>query len=513
MDDFNNNYTPEPRGDDHNEPQQPMAEQQAPAAEQQPVAEQQTPPAVQQPIEPPQAEEPRTPFQTPVQAPVYRQAPPSADGAGFGQTQQPPFGAQQAPPQPPQKKKRRGNGVVIALCSVAAACLLFAGGAVIGHVVSGGGGTGGTSPGVSAGNMPTVTISQTPDLDPDNYDVVNGMAGEEIYKKVNPSIVSVIATSLESGGTGSGVIMTEDGYIITNNHVVEGADAVAVQLADGTRLEAKVIGADEKTDLAVLKVEPESALTPAEFGNSDELQPGEYAYALGSPGGLELANTITGGRISAINRDITIDDRVMTLIQTDASINPGNSGGALINKFGQVVGITSAKLGISYYEGLGFAIPMNTAKEIVDQLIATGYIAGRPSIGITGYNVSEQTAQYNNVPQGVYVKSVDERANAYNEGLQAGDIITEVNGQAITTMDEINAVKEEKQAGDKLSLKVYRMSTGKIVSLTITLTDEHDLEGASPSEQQAQQQPQQGGRGDNGYSQYDEDPFSYFFGY
>ncbi|MDY3618127.1 S1C family serine protease [Agathobaculum sp.] len=505
MNEFDNNgYTPEPRGDEHTEQTAPQAgANQQQAYEPQQAAE---PAQAPQNTAPPVDEQPpRTPYQTPV-----REQPPYQQQTPYQAYQSQQAGAQPEPPQPP-KKKKRGNGPVIALCSVAAACLLFAGGALIGGLAGGGSDGGAAAPAFGNSNMPTVSISKTPDLDPDNYDVVNGLAGEEIYKKVNPSIVSVISTSLESGGTGSGVIMTEDGYIITNNHVIEGADAVAVQLSDGTRLEAKVIGADEKTDLAVLKVEPESALTPAEFGNSDELQPGEYAYAIGSPGGLELANTITGGRISAINRDITIDDRVMTLIQTDASINPGNSGGALINKYGQVVGITSAKLGISYYEGLGFAIPMNTAKEIVDELISNGYIAGRPSIGITGYNVSEQTAQYNNVPQGVYVKSVDERAAAYNEGLQPGDIITKVNGKTITTMDEINAVKEEKKAGEKLSVQVYRMSTGKLIDLTITLTDEHDLAGDSPSEQQAQQPPEQGGRGDNGYSQYDDDPFSYFF--
>ena len=274
----------------------------------------------------PRAEEPRTPYQTPVQHPAY-QAPyqaPHAEPAGQ--------------PQPPKKKKGRGKGIVIGLCSVAAACLLFAGGAVIGHIVSNNGGApaGG---GTTAGSMPTVQISDTPEYDPDNYDVVNGLAGEEIYKKVSPSIVSVIAT----GGSGSGVIMSEDGYIITNNHVVEDAEQVMVQLSDGTQMPAEIIGTDEQTDLAVLKVEPDGTLTAAEFGNSDELQPGEYAYALGSPGGVQFANTITGGRISAINRDVTINDRVMTLIQTDASINPGNSGGALINKYGQVVGITSCQ--------------------------------------------------------------------------------------------------------------------------------------------------------------------------
>lgn len=516
MDEFNVNPTPEQQGENNTEqPKAYRAETEA-----QPQAEYQPP--VQQAQEPPQAapqpapEEPRTPYQTPVQHPVFRaQAEQPQQAQPYG-SQQPPFGSHQAeygepvypnaaPPagKPPKKKKK--SGVVIGLCSVAAACLLFAGGALVGNLWNGQQDGGRVTQAFGKADMPTVTISEKPNLDPDNYDVVNGLAGEEIYKKVNPSIVSVISTALDGGGSGSGIIMTEDGYIITNNHVVADADAVTVQLNDGSQLSAKIIGTDEKTDLAVLKVEPKSALTAAEFGDSDQLQPGEYAYAIGSPGGVELANTITGGRISAINRDITIDDRVMTLIQTDASINPGNSGGALINKYGQVVGVTSAKLGISYYEGLGFAIPINTAKDIVDELIANGFIAGRPSIGITGENISAQRAQYNNVPQGVYVHSIDERAAAYSEGLQSGDIITEVNGQTITTMDEINAIKEELKAGDKLKVKVYRMASGKTVDLTITLTDEHDLSDDS-NQQNNQLLPEPG---DNGYSQ--QNPFSNYF--
>ena len=506
MDDFKNSNTPEQSGDYDMQPQQPAeqniesqpqaAEQPQQAAEQQPAQE----PAAQQP------EEPRTPYQMPVQHPEYQ--PPRADA--FDAAQQPfqePLGGEQPP-----KKKKHGKAVVIGLCSVAAACLLFAGGALIGHLVSGDGGSA-VSASASTGDTPTVQISSVPELDPDNYDVVNGLAGEEIYKKVSPSIVSVISTTASGVGSGSGVIMSSDGYIITNQHVVVDADQVTVQLSDGTQLQTEVVGMDEQSDLAVLKVEPESELTAAEFGDSDALQPGEYAYAIGSPGGVQFANTITGGRISAINRDVTINDRVMTLIQTDASINPGNSGGALINKYGQVVGITSAKLSSSAFsdtsiEGMGFAIPINNAKEIVDELIANGYVAGRPSLGITGRNLTAQEAMSANVPQGVYVYSVDERANAANEGLLAGDIITAVEGNEITTMDEINAVKEEMKAGDKLDITVYRMSAGKFIDLTITLTDQHDLSDDSTATQSETGQ----GQGENGYSQYDQNPFYYFFG-
>ena len=410
------------------------------------------------------------------------------------------------PPQPPKKHKRHGRAVVIGLCSVAAACLLLAGGALIGHLVYTGDGNV-VSASAETGDTPTVQLNSTPDLDPDNYDTVNGLAGEEIYKKVSPSIVSVISTMANGTGSGSGVIMSTVGCVITNNHVVEGAQGVTVQLSDGKQYEATIVGTDEQTDLAVIKVEPEEELTAAEFGNSDELQPGEYAYAIGSPGGVQFANTITGGRISAINRDVTINDRVMTLIQTDASINPGNSGGALINKYGQVVGITSAKLSSSAFgeasiEGMGFAIPINTAKEVVDELIANGYVVGRPSIGITGQNVESADGSI----AGVQVYSIDSRAKAASEGLQVGDVITAVNGTPTPTMDDVNEIKEDMKAGDKITLTVYRLSTGKTLNLTVTLTDAHDLEGEDPEAEQSTQNSQSGS---SQYPQY-QNPFSYF---
>lgn len=500
MDDFNkNNQTPNEHGEAYTDSQQPSEAQQQ-AYEQ---------PATQTPEQ--QSAEPRTPFQTPVQHPDYvapqQRADFNAQQDGAPQYTVPPqYQNGAVPPQPPKKHKRHGRAVVIGLCSVAAACLLFAGGALIGHLVYTGDGNV-VSASAETGDTPTVQLNSTPDLDPDNYDTVNGLAGEEIYKKVSPSIVSVISTMANGTGSGSGVIMSSDGYIITNNHVVEGAQSVTVQLSDGKQYEATIVGTDEQTDLAVIKVEPEEELTAAEFGNSDELQPGEYAYAIGSPGGVQFANTITGGRISAINRDVTINDRVMTLIQTDASINPGNSGGALINKYGQVVGITSAKLSSSAFgeasiEGMGFAIPINTAKEVVDELIENGYVAGRPSIGITGQNVESADGSI----AGVQVYSIDSRAKAASEGLQVGDVITAVNGTPTPTMDDVNEIKEDMKAGDKITLTVYRLSTGKTLNLTVTLTDAHDLEGEDPEAEQSTQNSQSGS---SQYPQY-QNPFSYF---
>ena len=529
MDDFNmNNKTPLNSSDQNNEQpaaetrntapqseqpaqapqseqpmQQPQAEQpaQAPQSEQpmqQPQAEQ---PAQAPQSEQPQAEEPRTPFQTPVQHPEFRQA---QQQTGFGEV--PPMS--QKPHTP--KNKKHSRGLALGLCGVAAACLLFAGGAVVGNMAFGGNANSdsGTSASTSD-SAPTLQINSKPESDSsnssDNYDTADGMAGEDIYKKVNPSVVSVISTTSEGTGSGSGVIMSKDGYIITNNHVVDGAQSVSVQLSDGTSLDAEIIGTDEQTDLAVIKVTPTSDLTAAEFGDSDELEPGEYAYAIGSPGGVQFANTITGGRISAINRDLTVNDRVMTLIQTDASINNGNSGGALINKYGQVVGITSAKLsgnafGSATVEGMGFAIPINTAKDIVDELIQNGYVSGRPSIGITGQNVESADGKVS----GVQVYSIDSSAKAASEGLQVGDVITAVDGTPTPDMDKVNELKQDKKAGDKLTLSVYRISTGKTLNITITLTDSHDLEGDDPNAQTQQSQSSQNDNSqqNDGYGSY-----------
>ena len=500
MDDFNmNNKTPLNSSDQNNE--QPAAETrntapqneqpaQAPQSEQpmqQPQAEAEQPAQAPQ-SEQPQAEEPRTPFQTPVQHPEFHQA---QQQTGFGEV--PPMS--QKPHTP--KDKKHSRGLALGLCGVAAACLLFAGGAVVGNMAFGGNANSDSGASASTSDSaPTLQINSKPTSDSsnssDNYDTADGMAGEDIYKKVNPSVVSVISTTSEGTGSGSGVIMSKDGYIITNNHVVDGAQSVSVQLSDGTSLDAEIIGTDEQTDLAVIKVTPTSDLTAAEFGDSDELEPGEYAYAIGSPGGVQFANTITGGRISAINRDLTVNDRVMTLIQTDASINNGNSGGALINKYGQVVGITSAKLsgnafGSATVEGMGFAIPINTAKDIVDELIQNGYVSGRPSIGITGQNVESADGKVS----GVQVYSIDSRAKAASEGLQVGDVITAVDGTPTPDMDKVNELKQDKKAGDKLTLSVYRISTGKTLNITITLTDSHDLEGNDPNAQTQQSQSSQ----------------------
>lgn len=419
-----------------------------------------------------------------------------------------------------RKNRKFGRKPVLIAGSIAAACVLLVGGIAIGSSMSDGADNNSSSVSATAvnSNLPSVNISSPSATSTSAND---GLSGEEIYAKVSPSVVSIQAVNLTSGegGTGSGVIMSADGYIITNNHVVVDEntgvqqDKITVYMSDGTSFPAEVIGLDEQTDLAVLKIGPAgTTLTPAEFGDSNSLLVGEEVYAIGSPGGLDLANTITGGHISALNRDITIDDRVMSLIQTDAAINPGNSGGALINKYGQVIGITSAKLGISYYEGLGFAIPMDTVKPIVDELIQNGYIAGRPQIGISGQNVSEQQSAAYGIPQGVRVINVDSRSNAAAAGIQANDIITGINGTEVTDMDGVNAVKDELSAGDKITLTLYRMSTGKTFTVSFALNDQHDLQGNDPALAQESEQSQYS-QGQDGQQYYNQNPFNYFFGW
>lgn len=419
-----------------------------------------------------------------------------------------------------RKNRKLGRKPVLIAGSIAAACVLLVGGIAIGSSMSGGADNNSSSVSATSvnSNLPSVNISSPSATSTSAND---GLSGEEIYAKVSPSVVSIQAVNLTSGegGTGSGVIMSADGYIITNNHVVVDEntgvqqDKITVYMSDGTSFPAEVIGLDEQTDLAVLKIgSAGTTLTPAEFGDSNSLLVGEEVYAIGSPGGLDLANTITGGHISALNRDITIDDRVMSLIQTDAAINPGNSGGALINKYGQVIGITSAKLGISYYEGLGFAIPMDTVKPIVDELIQNGYIAGRPQIGISGQNVSEQQSAAYGIPQGVRVINVDSRSNAAAAGVQANDIITGINGTEVTDMDGVNAVKDKLSAGDKITLTLYRMSTGKTLTVSFALNDQHDLQGNDPALAEESEQSQYS-QGQDGQQYYNQNPFNYFFGW
>ena len=282
---------------------------------------------------------------------------------------------------------------------------------------------------------------------------------------------------LEEGESeGSGIIYSEDGYIITNNHVIEEAvdsnsATVTITLNDGTEYEAEIIGRDETTDLALLKIDAKG-LNAAKFGNSDELQVGELAVAIGNPLGSEFAGSVTAGYISALDRTLTIDSTTYKLIQTDAAINPGNSGGALVNAKGEIIGINSAKISSTGVEGLGFAIPINEALEIIEQLKVTGKII-RPYIGIYGLDLDETTARRNKLVEGVYVYQVYTNTPAQKAGISRGDIIVGIDGKDVTTKQELNEIKNSKNIGDTVELKLYR--NGKYETIKVTLDSDENV--------------------------------------
>ena len=328
-------------------------------------------------------------------------------------------------------------------------------------------------PNTATGSGTELTVSKTPDEMPDNVpDASGGMSLQQIYQKMIPSVVSITVTLNGGTSTGTGIIMSEDGYIITNDHVIDSAVAIDVLMSDNQHYSAGLVGSDATSDLAVLKVEA-NGLKAAEFGDSESMRVGDVVVAIGDPLGAELRGTMTDGIISAINRDLVVNGRSMTLMQTNAALNNGNSGGPLINVYGQVIGINTMKMS-SYYssasvEGLGFAIPISTAKPIIDELIENGYVSGRPSIGIKGMELPVAVRAYYQLPSGVYVEWVDPGSDASRKGLMAGDTITAIEQVPVENMDGLNVVKNQFQAGDTVELTVYR--GGKMYSVKVVLMD------------------------------------------
>lgn len=313
--------------------------------------------------------------------------------------------------------------------------------------------------------------------------------GVGVASKVRPSIVGIeVEYSVNSifyrnkstaTAAGSGIIISEDGYILTNNHIVNSsstsyyyelgkANKVTVTLYnDSTKYDATIVGTDSQTDLAVIKIE-KNGLKAAELGDSDAAQVGEFAMAIGNP--LGLTDSVTAGIVSAVNREVSDQDgNSYVAIQTDASINSGNSGGALVNSKGQVIGVNTLKLSGTGVEGVGFAIPINSTKEIYEQLIQYNKVK-RPYIGIGGYDLDEQTAEDNNLVVGIYIKTIEDFSAGEKAGLKIGDVIVEVDGTKVTKMDELNAIKNQKQIGDTLKLKVFR--EGKEKEITVTLQEQ-----------------------------------------
>lgn len=307
----------------------------------------------------------------------------------------------------------------------------------------------------------------------------------EIASKVGPSVVGVInKTTVTSSqywdpwsgryyydsdpttegetveqGSGSGIIISEDGYVVTNQHVIDGATAVDVVLNTGDIYSATIVGQDEKTDLAVLKIDPgEVKLTAAVLGDSTTVEVGELAVAIGNPMGMEFSGSVTAGIVSAVNRSMTIEGRTYNLIQTDAAINSGNSGGALINQYGEVIGINSVKLSTTGVEGMGFAIAISEAKPIINDLMQSGYVTGRPLVGI---GITE--TRY-----GLFISSIQEGSGAEEAGLQVNDMILEVEGQKVTSTSEVNEIRDGKKPGEYLKFKVLRDSNTMEISVKLT---------------------------------------------
>ncbi len=324
-------------------------------------------------------------------------------------------------------------------------------------------------------------------------DKKTGLTKSEVAAKCTPSAVGIKADTQMSGffggyysaaSVGSGFIYSSDGYIITNHHIVEDAESVTVYLYDNTEVEAEIVGSDALTDIAVLKIDPEGRnLVPMQIGDSDALVVGDEVLAIGCPAGLNYINTVTDGIISGINREVTFTEngttkkKTMTMIQTNATINRGNSGGALVNAYGEVVGINNLKLA-SDYENIGFSIPINGVLTEIKQIIEYGkvversdasYVASEGIIGISGSAITDAQAEYYNIPKGILVMQINSDSSAAKAGLKRGDIITAYNGKPVSSVDELNRYKAENKAGDKVTLTVFRDAENDSFEITFTL--------------------------------------------
>ena len=315
----------------------------------------------------------------------------------------------------------------------------------------------------------TFDLQQTP-KGIENYPAEGGLSLQEIYEQNIPSVVSISCTLTGGTASGTGVIFSDSGYIVTNAHVVDGAVSVSAQLTDNRVFSARIIGCDEISDLAVLHIDADN-LIPARFGDSSVLRVGDTVVAIGDPLGVKFRGTYTNGIISAINRDVDVESHTMTLIQTNAALNSGNSGGPLINCYGQVIGINTMKIGAftdsAGVEGLGFAIPSATVKQIVDQLITQGYVSGRPTLGLEGDSLSVFYQHYYRLPAGLYITQVDRGSDAYAKGIESGDILMSVGTQRVTTLNDMKSAVYSYQVGDTVDVVIYRDGQQYRVSLTL----------------------------------------------
>lgn len=329
-------------------------------------------------------------------------------------------------------------------------------------------------PAAAVSSAPNATMNlQAAPKGIDNIPQNGGMSLQDIYTQNTPSVVSITCQSSHSASSGTGVILSADGYIVTNAHVVENSSAISVQLTDDRIFNARLVGCDDISDLAVLRIDC-TDLTPAQFGDSSTLRVGDTVVAIGDPLGAAFRGTYTNGIVSAINRDVDMNGRTMTLIQTNAALNSGNSGGPLINCYGQVIGINTMKIGTftdtAGVEGLGFAIPSTQVKEIVDQIISQGYVSGRPTLGISGETLSTFYQHYYRMPAGLYITEVDPGSDAARKGIQEGDMLLYLGDTRITSMDDLKTALYDCQVDEVVEVIVYHK--GQQYRLELTLSED-----------------------------------------
>ena len=422
---------------------------------------------------------------------------------------------QNGPQQPVQEMKPvKKNRVGMKLTALALCCALL-GGAVGGGIVWGVSNSGEEDS--TTINVSDRTVSQ---VAVNKVDGQTEMSDAEVYAANVNSVVSINVTGtsgtnwfgqpVQTASAGSGFILTSDGYIVTNYHVVGDAQTIQVTLYSGDTYDAQYVGGDEDYDIAVIKIEA-TGLQAVTLGNSEELNVGDHVLAIGNPLG-ELTFSMSGGMVSSVNRTINVDGTPFNMIQTDASINPGNSGGPLLNSYGEVVGIVSAKYS-SYgtsgesVEGLGFAIPINDVISMIQDIMTNGYVSNKAYLGATVGTLTAQMAQQYryDISEGAFVYSVEDGSPAAQAGLQLGDVITAIDGTEIASMDDLMAAKKGYAAGDTSELTVYRQ--GETITLSLTW-------GATPADQQtaSQEQAEQDTTQNGGGYTNPYDLFEYFFG-
>ncbi len=441
----------------------------------------------------------------PPQNPGARQAPGARQPARSGYTWNPsqmPQGAAPyapgyyAPVQPPkQKKAKKGGKFALKLLAAVLCCAVVSMGSVgVFALMIQNGVVNIESPGDSSQTAAFTLYKQAESTESSAQPTVTteSMTAQEAAKKVTPSVVCVQNyqitqqggffwgygygeeqndVGMSPAGEGSGIVISKDGYIVTNQHVIDGATNLKVVTSEGLTYEAELVGEDTQTDLAVIKVTTEDELTPAEFGSSSDLEVADDVMAIGNPGGLQLNSSVTFGRVSALNRQVTNSETGYSIscIQTDAAINPGNSGGALVDLNGRVVGINSSKIVATGYEGLGFAIPSDTVQPIVSDLIEYGYVKDRPDLGFTGQYVERLMASFYGMNAGYYITQVTSE-EAQQAGLQRGDMITAIDDTQITSAAVPDAYIADKKPGDTVTLTVERYGNSGSKTGTVELT-------------------------------------------